>query len=139
MISVKRPRRLLQSRLERWPTLIAPQRSSRLGALLSYGTRLDDAYRQAANYICLIALGVKPADPPIEQPTKFELVLNLKTARSLGVSLSPAMLARANEAIEFRYMNMNGVPALPFIPGYVDRKLTPLATAFCAGVEWHGT
>ncbi len=61
----------------------------------------------------------------IEQPTKFELVLNLNTARSLGVSLSPAILAPANEAIGVRYMNIDGVPALPVIPGYVDRKLTP--------------
>jgi putative ABC transport system substrate-binding protein len=87
--------------LERRIPLIAPQREFvEAGALLSYGARIDDAYRQAADYIFRIASGAKPADLPIEQPTRLELSVNARTARELGIALSPIILARADEVIE---------------------------------------
>jgi putative tryptophan/tyrosine transport system substrate-binding protein len=87
--------------LERRIPLIAPQREFvEAGALISYGAHLDDAYRLVADYISRIANGTKPADLPIEQPTRFELSVNRRTARELGIALSPVILARADEMIE---------------------------------------
>ena len=87
--------------LERRIPLIAPQREFvEAGALMSYGVRLDDAYRQVADYISRIAGGTKPGDLPIEQPTRFELAVNGRTARELGIALPPIILARADEVIE---------------------------------------
>src|SRR5262249_55020649 len=84
----------------RLPMIAELREFAQAGALISYGASLPDLFHRAAGYVDKILKGVKPSDLPVEQPTKFELVINLKTAKALGLTIPPALLGRANEVIQ---------------------------------------
>jgi putative ABC transport system substrate-binding protein len=84
----------------RVPTMHVVRELVEVGGLMSYGANFSDLFRRAADYVDKILRGVKPGDIPVEQPTKFDLVINLTTARALGLTVPPTLLARADEVIE---------------------------------------
>jgi len=84
----------------RLPTIFGTRENVRVGGLMSYGPNFSDLFRNAAEYVDKILRGAKPSDLPIEQPTKFELVINLKTAKALGLTIPTSVIAIADEVIE---------------------------------------
>jgi ABC-type uncharacterized transport system substrate-binding protein len=88
------------ARKHRLPTFFSFRNHVEAGGLMSYGPDFNDLLRRAAIYVDKILKGAKPADLPVEQPTKFEFVINLKTAKALGLTIPPSVLARADEVIE---------------------------------------
>jgi putative ABC transport system substrate-binding protein len=84
----------------RLPTMHSFRKAVISGGLMSYGPSVAEMLSTSANYVIKILKGAKPADLPVEQPTKFELVINLKTAKALGLAIPPSLLARADEVLQ---------------------------------------
>ena len=84
----------------RLPTMTGLRSLVDAGSLMSYGASFPDMYRRAATFVVKILKGAKPSDLPVEQPTKFDLVINLKTAKALGITIPPHLLALADEVIQ---------------------------------------
>ena len=84
----------------RLPSMFGLREHTEIGGLMSYAVDVRDSFRRAATYVDKILKGARPGDLPVEQPTKFELVINLKTAKALGLTIPPAVLARADEIIQ---------------------------------------
>jgi len=84
----------------RLPTMFAQRQYAEAGGLMAYAADFSDLFRRAATVVDKILKGAKPADLPIEQPTKWEFVINLKTAKALGLTIPPSLLQRADQVIE---------------------------------------
>ena len=97
---IYRKRILKFARANRLPTIFTARRSAVVGGLMSYGVNFHDQYRRAATYVDKILKGARPADLPVEQPTRFYLTVNLKTAKALGITFPRSILLRADEVIE---------------------------------------
>ena len=100
LVSTNRIRISTLALAARLPTMHGQRENVEAGGLLSYGPNFPDLYRRAADYVDKILRGTKPADLPVEQPTKFDLVINLTTAKALGITVPPMLLGRADEVIE---------------------------------------
>ena len=99
-IYLARERIAESARRHRLPSASIFPAYAEVGGLLGYGPNLAELYRQAAKYADRVTKGARPADLPIERPSKFELIVNLKTARALGLTIPPSLLARADKVVE---------------------------------------
>jgi putative ABC transport system substrate-binding protein len=88
------------ARRKRWAVLYADRAAVEGGGLMAYSANVADQFRRAAVYVDRIVKGAKPADLPVEQSTKFELVINLKTAKAIGLTIPPSLLQRADQVLE---------------------------------------
>jgi putative tryptophan/tyrosine transport system substrate-binding protein len=100
LIAANRARILTLALDERLPTIFGERDFVKAGALMSYGPNYSDLFRRSADYVDKILHGTKPGDIPVEQPTKFELVINLTTAKTLGLTVPKPFLLRADDVIE---------------------------------------
>ena len=100
MLFVERRRIVDLATRHRLPSMSVGREFVELGGLIAYGASIPDLFRRSGTYVDKIIKGAKPADLPVEQPTKFELVVNLNTARALGVAIPNTLLALADEVIE---------------------------------------
>jgi putative ABC transport system substrate-binding protein len=100
MLFFERRRIVELATMHRLPSMFNAREFVQLGGLIAYGVSLTDLTRRSVTYVDKILKGAKPADLPVEQPTKFEFVINLKTAKALGLDVPPSLLARADEVIE---------------------------------------
>ena len=100
MLFAEYPRIVSLASDNRLPAIYAAREGAAAGGLMSYGANLPDLSRQTATYVHKILKGAQPADLPVQQPTKFELVINLKAAKALGLTVPPTLLAHADEVIE---------------------------------------
>jgi ABC-type uncharacterized transport system substrate-binding protein len=100
LVSTNRARIHTLAMSARLPAVYNAKEHVEAGGLVSYGPNYPDLYRRAAEYVDKILRGAKPGDIPVEQPTKFDLVINLTTAKALGLEVPPTLLARADEVIE---------------------------------------
>jgi putative ABC transport system substrate-binding protein len=99
-VQTNRTRIITFSLSARLPTIVYSREFVQAGALMSYGPNFSDQFRRTAELVDKILRGTKPGDIPVEQPTKFALVINLTTAKALGLTIPPPLLARADEVIE---------------------------------------
>ena len=100
MFASERRRLVALAAKNRLPTVYSFRTYVEAGGFMSYGASIPDLARRAATYVDKILKGAKPGDLPVEQPTKFELVINLKTAKALGLTVPPSVLGRADEVIQ---------------------------------------
>jgi putative ABC transport system substrate-binding protein len=100
MFGTERTRITALAAQARLPAAYAPREFVDDGGLMSYGPSIVDVYRNAGKFVDKILKGAKPGDIPVEQPTKFELVINLKTAKALGLTIPQSLLLRADEVIQ---------------------------------------
>jgi putative ABC transport system substrate-binding protein len=100
MLNAHRVRLADLATINKLPSMHGFREDAEAGALMSYGASLEAVFRHAAVSVDKILKGAKPADLPIEQPAKFELVINLKTAKAIGVTIPPSLLLRADQVIE---------------------------------------
>lgn len=125
----------------RLPTIFGAREFVDAGGLMSYASDSAEAFRRTATYVDKILKGAKPADLPIEQPTKYELVVSLKTAKTIGLTIPPSVLLRADQVIEYSVLDQRG-QLLRAAVGFAGLSMPSYDRALWAsrldGFTWHG-